>query len=111
MLIRGTKISAVDYIHAERIINEELKKEFLAILQKRVDLIVVPTTIIHAPELTVTDIGNTILQTRDALLRNTILFNSIGFPAVTIPIGLTKDNMPIGYKLLVLHLQKEKYCQ
>ncbi|MGA8084088.1 MAG: hypothetical protein WB988_19725, partial [Candidatus Nitrosopolaris sp.] len=62
MLIRGTKISAVDYIHAERIINEELKKEFLAILQKRVDLIVVPTTIIHAPELTVTDIGNTILQ-------------------------------------------------
>ncbi|MFY9798898.1 MAG: amidase family protein, partial [Candidatus Nitrosopolaris sp.] len=100
MLIRGTKISAVDYIHAERIINEELKKEFLAILQKRVDLIVVPTTIIHAPELTVTDIGNTILQTRDALLRNTILFNSIGFPAVTIPIGLTKDNMPIGVQII-----------
>jgi aspartyl-tRNA(Asn)/glutamyl-tRNA(Gln) amidotransferase subunit A len=100
MLIRGTKISAVDYIHAERIINEELKKEFLAILQKRVDLIVVPTTIIHAPELTVTDIGNTILQSRDALLRNTILFNSIGFPAVTIPIGLTKDNMPIGVQII-----------
>jgi aspartyl-tRNA(Asn)/glutamyl-tRNA(Gln) amidotransferase subunit A len=63
----------------------------------------VPTTIIHAPrfnELTVTDIGNTILQTREALLRNTILFNSIGFPAVTIPIGLTKDNMPIGVQII-----------
>ena len=103
MLIRGTKISAIDYIHAKRVINEELKKEFLAILQKRVDLIVVPTTIISAPrfnELTVTDIGSTILQTREALLRNTILFNSIGFPAVTIPVGLTKDNMPIGVQII-----------
>jgi len=102
-LIRGTKISAIDYIHAKRIINEELKKEFLAILQKRVDVIVVPATIIYAPrfnELTVTNIGNTILQTREALLRNTILFNSIGFPAVTIPIGLTKDNMPIGVQII-----------
>jgi aspartyl-tRNA(Asn)/glutamyl-tRNA(Gln) amidotransferase subunit A len=101
MLIRGTKISAIDYIHAKRIINEELKKEFLANLQ-RVDVIVVPTTIISAPkfnELTATDIGNTILQTREALLRNTILFNSIGFPAVTIPIGLTKDSMPIGVQI------------
>jgi aspartyl-tRNA(Asn)/glutamyl-tRNA(Gln) amidotransferase subunit A len=103
MLIRGTKISAIDYIHAKRVINEELKKEFLAILEKRVDVIVVPTTIIYAPrfnELTVTDIGNTILQTREALLRNTILFNSIGFPAVSIPIGLTKDNMPIGVQII-----------
>ena len=49
MLIRGTKISAIDHIHAKRVINEELKKEFLAILQKKVDVIVVPTTIISAP--------------------------------------------------------------
>jgi len=34
------------------------------------------------------------------LLRNTILFNSIGFPAVTIPIGLTRDNMPIGVQII-----------
>src|SRR5215467_7394141 len=103
MLIRGTKISAIDYIHAKRIISEELKKEFLAILQDRVDVIVMPTTIISAPrfnELTVTDIGNNILQTREALLRNTILFNSIGFPAVSIPIGLTRDNMPIGVQII-----------
>ena len=28
------------------------------------------------------------------------LFNSIGFPAVTIPTGLTKDNMPIGVQII-----------
>jgi aspartyl-tRNA(Asn)/glutamyl-tRNA(Gln) amidotransferase subunit A len=103
MLIRGTKISAVDYIHAKRIINEELKKEFLTILKEMIDVIVVPTTIISAPrfdELMVTDIGNTVLQTREALLRNTILFNSIGFPAVSIPIGLTKGNMPVGVQII-----------
>ena len=103
MLIRGTKISAVDYIHAKRIINEELKKEFLTILQEKIDVIVVPTTIISAPrfdELMVTDIGNSVLQTREALLRNTILFNSIGFPAVSIPVGLTKDNMPVGVQII-----------
>jgi Asp-tRNA(Asn)/Glu-tRNA(Gln) amidotransferase A subunit family amidase len=72
MLIRGTKISTVDYIHAKRITNEGIKKEFLAILQKNIDVIVVPTTIISAPrfnELTVIELGDTILQTRGALLR------------------------------------------
>jgi aspartyl-tRNA(Asn)/glutamyl-tRNA(Gln) amidotransferase subunit A len=103
MLIRGTKISAVDYIHAKRIISEELKIEFLTLLKERIDVIVVPTTIITAPrfdELMVTDIDDSFLQTREALLRNTILFNSTGFPAVTIPIGLTKDNMPVGAQII-----------
>jgi aspartyl-tRNA(Asn)/glutamyl-tRNA(Gln) amidotransferase subunit A len=103
MLIRGTKISAIDYIHAKRVINEELKKEFLTILNEKCDLIVVPTTIIPAPrfdELMTIDIGGTVLQTRDVLLRNSILFNSIGFPAVSIPVGLTKGYMPIGVQII-----------
>jgi aspartyl-tRNA(Asn)/glutamyl-tRNA(Gln) amidotransferase subunit A len=103
MLIRGTTISAVDYIRAKRIINEELKKGFLTILKKEVDVLVTPTTITSAPrfdELITIDIGNTVMQTREALLRNTIVFNSIGFPAVSVPIGLTKGNMPIGAQII-----------
>ena len=103
MLILGTKISAVDYLQAKKIIDVELKKEFLTILNEMVDVIIVPTTIIPAPrfdELDVIDIGGTVMQTREALLRNTIVFNSTGFPAVSIPIGLTKDKMPVGAEII-----------
>ncbi|NAL78313.1 amidase [Nitrososphaera sp. AFS] len=103
MLILGTKVSAIDYLQAKKIINVELKKELLAILKEMVDVIIVPTTIIPAPrfdELDVIDIGGTVMQTREALLRNTILFNSTGFPAVSMPIGLTKDKMPVGAEII-----------
>jgi aspartyl-tRNA(Asn)/glutamyl-tRNA(Gln) amidotransferase subunit A len=111
MLIQGTKISAVDYIHAMRSINEELKKELLAMLRQKIEVIVVPTTIIPAPrfdELTVSDVCGTVLQTREALLRNTIVFNSTGFPAVSIPIGLTKDNMPVAVQIIGPPFREEK---
>jgi hypothetical protein len=49
MLIRGTTISAVDYIRAKRIINEELKKGFTTILKREIDDLVMPTPIISAP--------------------------------------------------------------
>ncbi|HET7147643.1 MAG TPA: amidase [Candidatus Nitrosopolaris sp.] len=111
MLIQGTKISAVDYIHAMRIINEEIKKEHLAMLRQKIEVIVVPTTIIPAPrfdELTVSDICGTILQTREALLRNTIVFNSTGFPAISIPIGLTKESMPVAVQMIGPPFGEEK---
>jgi hypothetical protein len=41
-----------------------------------------------------------LLHTSEALLRNTIIFNSTGLPAISIPIGLTKDNMPIGIQII-----------
>jgi aspartyl-tRNA(Asn)/glutamyl-tRNA(Gln) amidotransferase subunit A len=103
MLIEGTKVSAVDYIRALRTIKE-IKNEFLSILKQRIDAIIVPTTIIPAPrfdEETVS-IDDKVLQTREALLRNTIVFNSTGLPAVNIPIGLTKDkgNIPVGAQII-----------
>src|SRR5215216_598031 len=101
MLIQGTKISAVDYIRALRTVKE-IRKEFLSILSRNVDVIITPTTIIPAPrfdEETVS-IGNNTLETRQALLRNTIVFNSTGLPAISIPIGLTKDNMPVGAQII-----------
>lgn len=102
MLIQGTKISAVDYIRALRTVKE-IRKEFLSILSRNVDAIITPTTIIPAlrfDEETVSIDKNTVLETRQALLRNTIVFNSTGLPAISIPIGLTKDNMPVGAQII-----------
>src|ERR671911_324507 len=69
MLIQGTKISAVNYICALRTIREQIRKEFLSILSHKVNVIIVPTTII--------------------------------------PIGLTKDNMPVGAQIIGPPLKEE----
>lgn len=102
MLIQGTKISAVDYIQSRNNVKE-IKNEFLSILNQQVEAIVVPTTIIPAPrfeEKTICIGKNTVLETREALLRNAIVFNSTGLPAITIPIGLTKHNLPVGAQII-----------
>jgi aspartyl-tRNA(Asn)/glutamyl-tRNA(Gln) amidotransferase subunit A len=98
MLTQGTKISAVDYISAINTIRK-VRKEFLSILNSKVDVIMVPTTIISAPQFD--EDKNTVLETREALLQNTILFNAIGLPAISIAIGLTKGKkMPVAAQII-----------
>jgi aspartyl-tRNA(Asn)/glutamyl-tRNA(Gln) amidotransferase subunit A len=103
MLVQGKRISAVDYIHSLKAVNK-IKNEILAMMSNRkIDAIVVPTTIIAAPRISdsVVSVGDNIaLETRQALLQNTILFNSTGLPAISIPIGVTKDNLPIGAQII-----------
>jgi len=92
MLIEGTKVSAIDYIKAIHTIKE-IKDEFVFLLNHKVNAIVVPTTIISAPKLNEDSISvsnDVSINVREALLRNTIIFNSIGLPAVSIPLGFTK---------------------
>ncbi len=105
MLIEGTKVTAVEYLHAMNI-TKDIKNDFLSIFdnnnKKKTDIIIVPTTIIPAPgfdEETVS-IDDNVFETRRALLQNTIIFNSTGLPSVSIPIGLTKDSMPVGVQII-----------
>jgi aspartyl-tRNA(Asn)/glutamyl-tRNA(Gln) amidotransferase subunit A len=102
MLVQGEKIPAVDYISAANLVKK-VRKEFLSILNSKVDVIMVPTTIISAPkfdeESIITD-NTAVLHTREALLQNTILFNCIGLPAISVPIGLTKGKMPIAAQII-----------
>jgi aspartyl-tRNA(Asn)/glutamyl-tRNA(Gln) amidotransferase subunit A len=110
MLVQGTKISAVDYISAVNTVRK-LRKEFLSILNHKVDAIIVPTTIIPAPRFDEEGVSidmNTVVKTREALLRNTIVFNSTGLPAISIPIGLTtKDNMPVAAQIIGAPFKEE----
>ena len=103
MLVEGTKVSAIEYLQAMHI-TKEIRKEFLSLLRYTLDAIVVPTTIIPAPKLNEDSVivnSDFLINTREALLRNTIIFNSIGLPAISIPIGLTRDGgMPVGLQII-----------
>ena len=109
MLMEGTKIPAIEYIRAQKLRNE-LRYELLKLL-KKVDVIVVPTTIITAPrfdDLEVSNIDGKIIKIREALLRNTIVFNITGLPSVSIPVGLSKDGMPVGVQIVGSPFKEEK---
>ncbi|MGA9936018.1 MAG: amidase family protein [Nitrososphaeraceae archaeon] len=103
MLLEGKRISAADYIKSLRTVKE-IKSEFLAMFSNRkFDAIVVPSTIVPAPRVVdnIVWVGkNVVLETRQALLRNTIVFNSTGLPAISIPIGFTNSNMPVGVQIV-----------
>ena len=75
----------------------------MSILKHSADVIVVPASIIPAPllnEQTVRIGTKTILQTREALLRNIIVFNSTGLLAVSITIGFTRNGLPLGGQII-----------
>jgi len=100
-LLKGAKIKLSDYHEALKTIKK-LKKGFLS-LYKKFDFMILPTTIISAPLLSesTVHIKDKFFTVREALLRNTFLFNSIGFPALTIPFGYSfPSNMPIGMQII-----------
>ncbi|MGI9012014.1 MAG: amidase [Nitrososphaeraceae archaeon] len=100
-LLKGAKIKLKDYYEALMTIKK-IQKQFFSFYTK-VDFMVLPTTIISAPLLSEckVQIQNKFFSVREALLRNTFIFNSIGFPALTIPFGYSfHSNMPIGIQIV-----------
>lgn len=114
LLLEGKEISEAEYSQSLRTIKE-ITNEFTTIFSAQtLDALIVPTTIIPAPRLSATDtkVG---LETRQALLQNTAVFNSIGLPTITVPIGLTKGRLPVGAQLIGPRFQEERilsiaYC-
>jgi aspartyl-tRNA(Asn)/glutamyl-tRNA(Gln) amidotransferase subunit A len=108
MLMRGTQISAINYIQAHKF-RRDVRNAFVKAL-KDVDVLVMPTTPLTAPgfdEPNVT-IGNKTIEVYAALSRNTIAFDSTGLPALSIPAGLSKDNMPVGVQIVSGPFEEEK---
>jgi aspartyl-tRNA(Asn)/glutamyl-tRNA(Gln) amidotransferase subunit A len=108
MLMKGTEVSAVDYIRAHKF-RKELRNEFVRLL-KNFDVLIVPTTPITAPgfDEQAVDIGGQTLQIYQALSRQTIVFDSTGLPVISIPVGFSKDNMPIGAQIIGPPFKEEK---
>ncbi len=107
MLVKGTHITVDDYIQAKKQIKK-IKHEFMKLFTSGINAILLPTTVILAPKLRKVDINIDGLQlnARKALLRNTVLFNSIGLPAITIPLGFITEKgiiLPVGLQIIGPH--------
>ena len=96
----GLFISAEVYLHAQRV-RAKLKGGLLEVLDQ-VDLLATPTTAIAAPDIAQerVSISGQDVPIREALLRITRVFSTVGLPAISVPCGFTKGGLPIGLQLV-----------
>ena len=91
-LDEAAQIKAVDYVSAQRF-RSELQERMLDELQN-FDALIMPTTLVAAPKSQDSEQYLTILS------RNCIPWSMIGFPALSVPAGLTSDGLPVGAQLV-----------
>jgi aspartyl-tRNA(Asn)/glutamyl-tRNA(Gln) amidotransferase subunit A len=106
LLDQGSLMPAADYVNAQR-----LRKLLLAefhILFRGIDCLLTPTTPITAPRIGQTEItlDGVVHDTRMLTTRLVRGFNVLGFPALSIPCGLSSEGLPIGLQLAARPLEE-----
>ncbi len=95
----GKKIGAVEYVNAQN--ARPLLMERFASSMKDYDFMAMPTTSIPAPVIgqISTEIVGRMVDVYTALNRLTLPFDVVGFPAITLPAGIS-GGLPIGVQLV-----------
>jgi aspartyl-tRNA(Asn)/glutamyl-tRNA(Gln) amidotransferase subunit A len=96
----GARIRARDYVRALRV--RDLLRASMASLFADLDVIALPTTLATAPLVRpeAEKSGELDDATTSALTGNTFLANVTGVPAISCPVGLDRDSLPVGLQLL-----------
>lgn len=99
-LIQGLSTPAPLYVNALRSMPK-LIGEFRRTV-KGLDALLLPTTAVTAPRIdqSSVEVDGRTLDVRAALLRNVEPFNLVGAPAVSVPCGLSREELPIGVQLV-----------
>jgi aspartyl-tRNA(Asn)/glutamyl-tRNA(Gln) amidotransferase subunit A len=100
LIDQGRMVPATDYIQAQRL-RTAMRREFRQ-LWKQVDCLFTPTTPITAPKIGVqtVEIGGETEDVRLATTRFMRGINVLGLPALSIPCGSDRRNLPIGLQIV-----------
>jgi aspartyl-tRNA(Asn)/glutamyl-tRNA(Gln) amidotransferase subunit A len=100
LLDQGSRVLAMDYINAQRR-RKRFHREFQKLFEQ-IDCLFTPTTPIPAPR-----IGQSEIRLRGAKYNTRMLttrfvraFNVLGFPALSIPCGASREGLPIGLQMV-----------
>ena len=99
MLEKGTKFSAVEYL-TRRKQAADLRNNMIKVLET-CSVFITPTTPIPAPRIgaKTVSMGGAEVEVYSVLSRLTLPFNVTGLPALSLPIGLSKEGLPLALQI------------
>ena len=97
----GFALSAVDYLSALRS-RAGMLDRFCRTVFSKADLIVLPTCPVTTPKIKDTDTGGDarFVQVANSIGQLIGVFNWLGLPALSVPVGLGEHGMPIGLQIV-----------
>ena len=100
LMDQGRLIAAADYVNAQRL-RRQMRSDF-AKLWDEVDCIVAPATPNVAPRIgeTTIQVGGREEDVRLATTRLARGVNALGFPALSIPCGVSSEGLPVGMQII-----------
>jgi aspartyl-tRNA(Asn)/glutamyl-tRNA(Gln) amidotransferase subunit A len=100
LLDQGRLLPASDYVNAQRLRRIQ-QREFGKVFE-HCDVLMTPTAPMPAPRIgqTEVELGGVTEDTRLASTRFVRAINLLGLPALSLPCGFTKDELPIGAQII-----------